>query len=123
MQPVNNQKYTCCICLDDISSHLYEIKQCPTALRCGHVFHLSCVNEWFKGKLNCPLCRERMSVMKISGPITFESIRRLERRERREDTPFMTALRVMYAVIYLGVLAKIIFSKSRPPAKIIKPIS
>jgi len=64
-----------------------------------------------------------MSVMKIAGPITFESIRRLERRGRHEDPPFMTALRVMYAVIYLGVLAKIIFSKSKPPPKITKPIS
>ena len=27
------------------------------ALSCGHVFHRSCIQEWFQRKATCPLCR------------------------------------------------------------------
>jgi hypothetical protein len=40
----------CCICLDDIST--------GSQIRgCGHVFHTECIQEWFRRKRVCPLCR------------------------------------------------------------------
>jgi len=125
MQPIHDQKYTCSICLDDISFHVHEMSELPTALGCGHVYHMTCIEEWSKEKFNCPLCREDVKVLKIAGPITFESIRQLERRERPEDPSSVTALRVACAAIYLMMIVKVLGSKSKsPPFPInIKPIS
>lgn len=30
----------------------------PVALRCCHVFHMSCVSKWFSEKNTCPTCRQ-----------------------------------------------------------------
>eukprot|EP00771_Trimastix_marina_P002485 gnl/Trimastix_PCT/3614.p1 GENE.gnl/Trimastix_PCT/3614~~gnl/Trimastix_PCT/3614.p1 ORF type:complete len:226 (-),score=18.11 gnl/Trimastix_PCT/3614:75-752(-) len=40
----------CAICLDDMT-HVVVAR-----LRCGHVFHPHCLNEWFRRSLRCPLC-------------------------------------------------------------------
>jgi hypothetical protein len=45
----------CSICLDCIDS---ENTTYGGNLKCGHSFHVSCINMWFeKGKNNCPMCR------------------------------------------------------------------
>jgi RING-H2 zinc finger protein RHA1 len=46
---------TCCICFDD---YLKE-NTIRKLLRCGHIFHGACVENWFANKIKepkCPLC-------------------------------------------------------------------
>ncbi|CAG9321691.1 unnamed protein product [Blepharisma stoltei] len=44
----------CCICFEEFNSNSYARK-----LLCGHVFHDSCIDEWFKRQPEprCPLCK------------------------------------------------------------------
>lgn len=59
----------CSICLDSLDNYLSEttsliqqnqkirnkyVKQ----LDCGHIFHKSCINDWFKKNESCPYCRK-----------------------------------------------------------------
>ena len=43
----------CIICLDDmkIGDHI-------KILKCGHIYHHKCINEWFNVKKECPICCE-----------------------------------------------------------------
>ena len=41
----------CAICQDAISSHGCRIRQC------GHVYHRSCIENWFSMSVRCPVCR------------------------------------------------------------------
>ncbi len=43
---------TCCICLDDfiLNDNVYE-------LDCKHQFHVHCLIDWLKVKIQCPYCR------------------------------------------------------------------
>ena len=41
----------CAICQDAISSGACRIRQC------GHIFHRSCVQNWFSMSVRCPVCR------------------------------------------------------------------
>lgn len=41
----------CIICLENmIKGDKIKI------LRCGHIYHYKCIDEWFKRKRECPLC-------------------------------------------------------------------
>jgi E3 ubiquitin-protein ligase ATL6/9/15/31/42/55 len=40
----------CAICTE-------ELKEDSTAIACGHVFHIRCIDEWFAKKMTCPVCR------------------------------------------------------------------
>ena len=44
----------CAVCLDEMKKgeEMCELK------KCGHVFHYECVDEWFKSKNSCPVCRD-----------------------------------------------------------------
>ncbi len=42
----------CAICLGETNP------QQDLILSCGHVFHIDCVNEWFKRRLTCPKCSQ-----------------------------------------------------------------
>ena len=42
----------CVICLEK-----FVIRESISTLSCGHFFHSTCLNEWFKKKEDCPLCR------------------------------------------------------------------
>jgi hypothetical protein len=45
---------TCSICLNEVRS---TRKNPP--IRCGHIFHSCCIQEWRnKGKNTCPVCRK-----------------------------------------------------------------
>lgn len=42
----------CSICLETFT---YNTKVCN--LQCGHIYHKSCIKEWFKINSTCPQCR------------------------------------------------------------------
>ena len=45
---------SCCpICLEEYDNNKKIIK-----LNCNHIFHESCIKEWFVEKDNCPNCRK-----------------------------------------------------------------
>ena len=47
------RKYSSCIiCFSDFNKN-DKIK----ILKCGHIYHKECINEWFKKKELCPICR------------------------------------------------------------------
>ncbi|EQC32894.1 hypothetical protein SDRG_09425 [Saprolegnia diclina VS20] len=51
MSAVESVAGDCCICLStDDAPHV--------ALRCGHVFHETCICVWYYSRLNCPICRQ-----------------------------------------------------------------
>ena len=52
---------TCAICLGSMrkNSNVYDLK-------CGHHFHIRCLDKWAKRKQECPICR---------NPITNEERR------------------------------------------------
>jgi len=43
---------SCMICLEK-----YSINECVSQIPCGHEFHTSCLQKWFKSKVCCPYCR------------------------------------------------------------------
>ena len=45
--------FTCSICLEDIRTG-----DRVRALRCGHVFHIKCVDEWLAQRAECPNCNQ-----------------------------------------------------------------
>ena len=57
----------CTICLNDIESP-NSCKQ----LRCGHVFHKMCINQWFESKNSCPTCRKEVFVIKSQKELDDE---------------------------------------------------
>ena len=44
-------KEGCVICLEK-----YQKKEKVITLRCNHMFHQTCIEEWFKKGKSCPLC-------------------------------------------------------------------
>jgi len=46
------EAHDCSVCMDTIPEKIHVHK-----LRCRHVFHLECLNEWMKRSMNCPNCR------------------------------------------------------------------
>ena len=58
-----SRMHTCCICLNDVRA-----TRANHPLRCGHVFHSHCLEEWKKqGKNTCPVCRK---IFNTTKPIT-----------------------------------------------------
>lgn len=49
------QEAVCSICYEDFK---YHEKVCE--LPCGHVFHDTCIREWFKRDPSCPMCRKEL---------------------------------------------------------------
>ena len=49
----NNEKmYNCVVCMCEIE----ENEECKR-LKCGHMFHSNCIDNWLKRTLECPMCR------------------------------------------------------------------
>lgn len=70
---------------DDIPTKEDTICECPICLMeiqegnacrtlpdpCGHIFHQSCIDEWFKQSVVCPLCKRSMrTLMRLDEEIT-----------------------------------------------------
>ena len=49
----NSNTSTCSICQENFKLGEEEVSQ----MHCGHIFHTSCLSEWFIYKNTCPLCR------------------------------------------------------------------
>lgn len=42
----------CSICLEKLSTAI-----CVQLLTCKHIYHLNCIHEWARDRIDCPLCR------------------------------------------------------------------
>ena len=59
----------CAICLNEVRS---TRKNSP--IRCGHMFHTHCLEEWkSKGKNTCPLCRKVFDVSQFKVTVTVQN--------------------------------------------------
>lgn len=54
--PEDKQSDTCSICLNELFSDEENLK--VIQVRCGHMFHPSCVQPWLQMENTCPMCRE-----------------------------------------------------------------
>ena len=54
---ISNDNTDCCICLDKFEENHKSI-----VLECSHRFHRSCISNWLKKELNCPLCRKNIEL-------------------------------------------------------------
>lgn len=50
----------CSICLKDINDNNKFITDC------NHIFHIECINKWYKISHRCPLCRHNKFHINIS---------------------------------------------------------
>ena len=53
ISPRFKSKLNCSICLESIN----KPKSNSSTLKCNHIFHLGCINEWSKVSNTCPICR------------------------------------------------------------------
>ena len=61
--------HTCTICLNDVRA-----TRANPPLRCGHVFHSRCLEEWKKqGKNTCPVCRKIFDTAKFKVVVTIQN--------------------------------------------------
>lgn len=59
----------CAICLNEVRSTRTNIP-----LRCGHMFHSNCLEEWRnKGKNTCPVCRKVFDVSQFKVTVTVQN--------------------------------------------------
>ncbi|EFO22820.2 hypothetical protein LOAG_05668 [Loa loa] len=56
----------CLICLDMLP--LNE----SAAVRCGHVFHLHCILQWFENCKTCPVCRKKATTRDLIRQLFFQ---------------------------------------------------
>ena len=54
---ISNDNTDCCICLDKFEENHKSI-----VLECSHRFHRSCISNWLKKELNCPVCRKNIEL-------------------------------------------------------------
>jgi len=50
-------EYACSICYED-----YTKEDIIRRLRCGHIYHLNCVDTWFQRSSQCPMCKDDLNV-------------------------------------------------------------
>jgi len=59
----------CAICLNEVRS-----TRTNPPIRCGHMFHSHCIEEWkSKGKNTCPVCRKIFDVSKFKVVVTIQN--------------------------------------------------
>jgi len=51
VQEEPNPTGSCAICQEQVSSSAWKLRHC------GHVFHRSCISQWFQTSVRCPVCR------------------------------------------------------------------
>lgn len=53
----NGEAHYCAVCLHDVKIG----EKCRKLQKCGHVFHVTCVDIWLQSHWTCPLCRRKVS--------------------------------------------------------------
>lgn len=56
LEEVGRSELICTIC------HESALTGRPTAIRCGHTFHFTCLAEWLRNANTCPVCRYRTTL-------------------------------------------------------------
>jgi uncharacterized CHY-type Zn-finger protein len=60
---------SCAICLNEV-----KCTRTNPALRCGHMFHSHCLQEWKnQGKNTCPTCRKVFDVSQFNIIVTIQN--------------------------------------------------
>ena len=60
---------TCAICLNEVKS-----TRTNPPIRCGHMFHSHCLQEWKnQGKNTCPTCRKVFDASKFKITVTIQN--------------------------------------------------
>lgn len=62
-----NATGNCAICQDHVSSSAVRIRQC------GHGFHRTCISQWFRSSVRCPVCRHDIRQMGRANQTTSAS--------------------------------------------------
>ena len=76
---VDSEATTCSICRD----HILSGQRC-VRLPCAHVYHESCICQWFSTKNTCPLCRTAITNDEERGARTRQIIEAQEEEEEEE---------------------------------------
>lgn len=50
-----NERTECCICINEFCKD-DEVLIHPL---CKHIYHMDCVQDWFKNKMICPMCKQQ----------------------------------------------------------------
>ncbi|KAK4723931.1 hypothetical protein R3W88_026710 [Solanum pinnatisectum] len=53
----NGDAHYCAVCLYDVKLG----EKCRKLQKCGHAFHVNCVDIWLQSHWTCPLCRRKVS--------------------------------------------------------------
>jgi hypothetical protein len=53
------QDRTCAICIYDVSSDDINNNSNMGFLLCGHLYHKDCIEQWFRTKGECPICKRK----------------------------------------------------------------
>ena len=54
---------SCVICLKPFE-RTSNCKKYVKKLECGHIFHSTCIDTWFKKRTNCPYCRKEFQIQR-----------------------------------------------------------
>ncbi|XP_038876865.1 putative RING-H2 finger protein ATL53 [Benincasa hispida] len=46
----------CCVCYEELNDVRKEVSR----IRCGHIYHKSCILTWLQSRNSCPLCRREI---------------------------------------------------------------
>ena len=57
------KKSECSICLEKLSQKK-DKSFMPIKLPCKHMFHYSCISEWYTNNQSCPVCRKEINIFK-----------------------------------------------------------
>jgi hypothetical protein len=58
-------------------------------LGCGHKFHKKCIEEWFKQKKICPICRREVSMVEATPERIVKGIEELQYLQRQQGAQFV----------------------------------
>lgn len=66
----DNDRLSCVICQDTIqdNSIVRKIK------KCGHVFHMSCLDKWLENRITCPTCRTDIRIQSNQNETEAETV-------------------------------------------------